>query len=92
MPSHVAATFLLHLQGLIIGCCRKVSNSAEENSSSARLLFCSGSALEGDVACAFQHVSYGHATIFYSNIYEAAVFLIADMKIFLLQGQFSCIG
>lgn len=53
-----------------------------------RLLFCSGSALEGDVACAFQHTSYVHATIFYSSIYEEAVFLIADMKIFLLQGHF----
>lgn len=92
MPSHVAATFLVWIWGLIADCRRKVYAPAEESRSRIRLLFCSSSALEGDVACAFQHISYVHATIFYSSIYEEAVFLIADMKIFVLQGQFSRTG
>jgi len=92
MPSRVAATFVVHLWGLITNCCRKVYVPAKLSSSSAGLLFCSGSALEGDVACAFQHVSYGCATVFYSSVYEEAGLLITAMKIFLLQGQLSCIG
>lgn len=39
-----------------------------------------------------QQVSYVYATIFYSGVYEEAVSLIANIKIFVLQGQFSCTG
>lgn len=68
-------------------CHKKVYVPPEDSSSRTRLLFCGSSALEGDVARAFQHISYVHATIFYSSIYEEAGFLIAYMKIF-----FSCRG
>lgn len=39
-------------------CCRKISAPPEESSSSIRLLFCSSSALEGDVARAFHPASF----------------------------------
>lgn len=39
-------------------CCRKVSAPPEESSSSIRLLFCSSSALEGDVARALHPAGF----------------------------------
>lgn len=46
------------LWSLIMDCCRKISAPPEESSSSIRLLFCSSSALEGDVARAFHPASF----------------------------------
>lgn len=58
VPSQVAASLQVSLWSLIMDCCRKVSAPPEESSSNMKLLFCSSSALEGDVARALHPAGF----------------------------------